>query len=86
MKIAQLIKETETHLFKNEDGEILKLTAEQKLLYEICNPELCIYQRTEEVVERWRYKTKKEIDSKFWHYIEENNLDARDYYIVYTEQ
>ena len=59
MKIAQLIKETETHLFKNEKGEVLNLTPEQKLMYSIFKPELCVHQRTEEVIERWRYKTKK---------------------------
>ena len=39
MKIAQLIKETETHLFKNEDGEIINLTSEQKLMHSIFKPD-----------------------------------------------
>jgi hypothetical protein len=86
MKIAQLIKETETHLFKNEEGEVLNLTVEQKLMHSIFKPELCVHQRTEEVVERWRYKTKKEVDLMFWNYIKENNLNSTEYYIVYTEQ
>lgn len=86
MKIAQLIRVTETHLFKNEEGEVLNLTSEQKLLHSIFKPELCVYQRTEEVVERWRYKTKKEVDLMFWSYIKENNLESSQYYIVYTEQ
>ena len=86
MKIAQLIKETETFLYKNENGEILNLTSEQKLMHSLYKPELVVHQRTEEIVERWRYKTKKEVDLMFWNFIKENNLISSDYYIVYTEQ
>lgn len=85
MKIAQLIKETVNHLYKDENGEILNLTSEQKLMHSIFKPELCTIQRTEEIVERWRYKTKKEIDLIYWNYIKDNNVDARDYYIIYTD-
>jgi hypothetical protein len=86
MKIAQLIKETESFLYKDENGNILNLTAEQKLMHSLYTPELIVHQRTEEIIERWRYKTKKEVDLMFWNYIKENNLISSDYYIVFTEQ
>mgnify|MGYP001174219456 CR=1 FL=1 len=86
MKIAQLIKETVNHLYKDENGEILNLTADQKLMHSIFKPELCLVQKTEEIIERWRYRTKKEVDAMYWNFIKENNAEQSEYYIVYTEQ
>jgi hypothetical protein len=86
MKTAQLIKETVNHLYKDENGEILNLTAEEKLMYSIFRPDLCLSQKTEEIVGRWRYRTKKEVDKMYWDFIKENNVDPSEYYIIYTEQ
>ena len=84
MKNAQLIKVTETVLYKNANGEVLVLTPTDKLLHALVSPELIVTYKTEEVMEKWFYKSKKEIDVMFYNYIETNNLDARNYYIVFA--
>lgn len=83
MKTAQLIKVTETELYKNAAGDVLELTPTEKLLHILTSPNLVISYKTEEIIERWSYKTKKEIDKRFWDFIENNNLNANNYYIVF---
>jgi len=83
MKIAQLIKVSEEVIYKNENGGILEtLTPKLKLLHILTKPDLYTTTKSEEVIESWKYKTKKEIDLKFWDYINNNNLDARNYHII----
>ena len=84
MKIAKLMKETEIYIYKDENGEIIKeITLEQKLMFSIFKPEFCIKEITKEVIDSWNYKTKKEVDKKYWKFIFDNNLDSKDYYIVF---
>ena len=85
MRTANLIKTKESTVYKNKNGEIINPTPEEKLFYLICKPEFCINKTEEEVVDCWKYKTKKEIEKRFWDYMKENNLNSRDYNLVFID-
>ena len=87
MKKAQIIKVTEIWLYKNENGEILDLTPEQKLQHSIFTPNLVIYQKVEEVVSQINGKNRKEIDAQYYNYMINNNIeDYSNYYLVINTQ
>lgn len=81
---AQLIK-TETKTVYLKDDKIIDVpeTEQEKLAHQIFGQTKVI--RSETVIERWRIKTQKEAEKKFWDWCEENKADFRDYYLVFTE-
>jgi hypothetical protein len=85
MKTAQLIKVTTTILYL-KDGIVISeiLSPSQKLQHSILGETKTM--RTEEVIERWHLKTKKEADKRFWDFMTENKIEnILDYFIVFAE-
>jgi len=83
MKTANLVKETITHIYKDENGEILNLTSEQKLMHSLFKPDLCTTIINTEIIDTWIRKTKKEIESMYLTYIKDNDIQSDEYYIKY---
>jgi hypothetical protein len=82
MKTVQLIKVTETTLYY-KNGEVInqQLTPIEKLHISVYGKTKQL--RTEEVVERWNVKTKREADKRFWDFVEENKVESGDYYLIF---
>ena len=87
MKRGQIIKVTESWLYKNENGEILDLSAEQKLMHSIFTPNLVVYQKIEQIVSNIYGKNRKEIDVQYYNYMINNNIeDYSNYYLLIHTQ
>lgn len=81
---AQLVKREEKTLYL-KDGEVVETpaTEQERLAHSIFGETK--FMRTESVIEHWRIKSQKEASQRFWNWIEENKVDSRDYFIVFTE-
>ena len=87
MKRGQIIKVTESWLYKNENGEILDLAPEQKLMHSIFTPNLVVYQKIEQIVSNIYGKNRKEIDVQYYNYMINNNIeDYSNYYLLIHTQ
>lgn len=81
---AQLIYKEEKMIYL-KDGKVCETPATEtaKLSHAIFGESKVMV--TEKIIERWRIKSLKEANVKFWTWMEENKVDSRNYYIVFTE-
>ena len=80
---AQLINRREKVLSFHNGNLIENPTQNQVLVSAIHGESKVIV--TEEVVERWNLKTKKEANQRFWDYMEAERADYRFYYVVFND-
>jgi hypothetical protein len=85
MKTAQLIKREERILYLGDNGEILSLNATEKLAHSIMGKETKTI-KTEEVVTRFRAQNNKKLDLMFWNWMETENLESVNYFLVIDNQ
>lgn len=80
---AQLIKRTEKTLYYDNGKLVESPSAEFKLLTSIFGENKTMM--VEEIITRWNVKTKSEANQKFWDFIEESQVDSRDYLLVFAD-
>ena len=85
MYTAQLIHTEETIIYK-KDGLVISepKSSEDKLLHSIFGETIVL--KSETIEERWTLRNKKEADKRYWDFINENNLDFRNYYLVFDKR
>jgi hypothetical protein len=81
---AQLIHREEKVIYL-KDGQVCETpsTEIEKLAHSIFGETKIM--KTETIVDRFRVKNQSEATNRFWDWIEENKVDSRDYYLVFTE-
>lgn len=81
---AQLIKREENTLYF-KDGELVETpaTETERLAFAIFGETKIL--KSETVIEHWRIKSQKEATKRFWDWCEENKVDSRNYFLVFTE-
>ena len=85
METAQLIKATISTLYLKDSVVVSEnLTDKEKLQHSIFGETKTM--RTEEIIERWNLKNKKDSEKMFWNFMEENKInDTENYFIVFTD-
>jgi len=82
MKTAQLIKREEKTLYLSESGEVMSLSGENEKLAHIITGKETKLMITESIEARFRGKNNKDLDTQFWAYMQSENLDSRNYYLI----
>ncbi len=83
MLTAQLINRREKVL-SYHNGNLIENPTENQALVSAIHGESKVI-TTEEVVERWKLKSKKEANQRFWDFIESEKVDSRNYYVVFGD-
>ncbi len=83
MKSAQLIHVEEKVLYLKDGIVISEPTKDNDKLLHALFGETKIM-KTESVVEHLFFKNKKDADVLFWNYMNQYNLDFREYYLVFN--
>lgn len=81
---AQIIHKEEKVIYL-KDGEVCEAPSNEmeKLAHSIFGETKIM--KTETIVDRFRIRTQAEATKRFWDWVEEKEVDSRDYYIVFTE-
>lgn len=81
MKTAQLIEREEKTLYLDEKGEVVTLTAVEKLAHQILSgrTEKLV---TEKGVSRFRGNTQRDLDTQFWNWMATERKENCEYYMI----
>ena len=83
MKKAILIERTTKTLFL-KDGLVLNLESDsEKLQHSIFGETKTMIEETE--ITTFVFRNKKDVETMFWNYITENNLNYTNHYIIYLK-
>ena len=83
MKKAILIERVTKTLYL-KDGLVISLeNAQEKLHHSIFGETKTMIEETE--ITSFFYKNKKDVNLMFWNYVEQNNLNSENLYIIYLK-